>query len=387
VAPDSVMLVILLFAGSAALIVLAIRLRRWLVRAPVILLAMAMCAGAGIGLVNVYYGYYQTWGQLAADLSGSYVPYRTNAMPRRGVDHIIAGRVVTMKLPGTRSGITRQGMVYLPPQYDEPRFAHTRFPVLELIHGSPGQPSDFFAHMDLAGLLDKLIGHHMMGPVIVVTPQMNVGRDYQEGVDGPHARDDTYLTYDVRQDVLAHLRASTDPAQWGIAGYSSGGYCAANLALRHRAEFGAAAIIDGYFRPTDGAAAAALGYNAAAEAANDPILAALALTRSVSPLPAFWISVGTEDPADVAAAQAFADALAGVQQVELVRQVGASHNFYAFRPAVAQAIAWMWRQLAPPDQRVQFPIAAPARDDVLLPQPMPKRPGTRDNLTTSSTHR
>ena len=34
----------------------------------------------------------------------------------------------------------------------------------------------------------------------------------------------------------------------GHGGYSSGGYCAADLALRHPGSFGATAVINGYFR-------------------------------------------------------------------------------------------------------------------------------------------
>jgi poly(3-hydroxybutyrate) depolymerase len=58
----------------------------------------------------------------------------------------------------------------------------------------------------------------------------------------PEGLDDTYLSTDVPTIIRARYRVSTDPAEWGLLGYSSGGYCAANLGLRHRARFGAAAI-------------------------------------------------------------------------------------------------------------------------------------------------
>ncbi len=72
-------------------------------------------------------------------------------------------------------------------------------------------------------------------------------------MNGPRrSGDDTYLTQDVRADALARYRVSLDPSQWGVAGCSSGGFCAANLALRHPGSFGAAAVIEGYFRAADG---------------------------------------------------------------------------------------------------------------------------------------
>ena len=63
----------------------------------------------------------------------------------------------------------------------------------------------------------------------------------------------------------------------GVAGYSSGGYCAANLALRHRGSFGAAAVINGYFRAADGPPARAEQWPAAGSA-NSPLYLAERLT-------------------------------------------------------------------------------------------------------------
>lgn len=56
----------------------------------------------------------------------------------------------------------------------------------------------------------------------------------------------------------------------GPSGYSSGGYCTANLALRHPSSHGAAAIINGYYRAAGGPAGAALGNNQSLEDANSP---------------------------------------------------------------------------------------------------------------------
>jgi pimeloyl-ACP methyl ester carboxylesterase len=202
--------------------------------------------------------------------------------------------------------------------------------------------------------------------VIVVMPTMSVGHHFEECVDVRGALDDTYVTRDVRADVLADFRASRVPAEWGIAGYSSGGYCAANLALRHPASFGAAGIMDGYFRPSDGPAAAALHHDPAGERANDPLLAARRLRTSVAALPSFWVAAGSGDHADLGAARAFTTALHGVEQVNLYRQPGAMHNFYAWAAALPRMLQWLWSQLAPPSLRVQFPITGPVSQSVIV---------------------
>jgi hypothetical protein len=127
--------------------------------------------------------------------------------------------------------------------------------------------------------------------------------------------------------------------------------------MRHRAMFGAAAVMDGYFRPTDGPAAEALHRDPAAEAANDPVLIAAHLSRTAAPLPSFWLAAGTAGPGDLPEAQRFASALHDVEQVALYREHDAGHNFYAWSGALPHALAWLWSQLAAPELRTQFPIA------------------------------
>jgi hypothetical protein len=144
--------------------------------------------------------------------------------------------------------------------------------------------------------------------------------------------------------------------------------------------------MDGYFRPGDGPAAAALHFNPAAERANDPLLAARRLGRSVAALPSFWISAGTGNSADIAAARAFTGALHGVEQVTLFRQPGAGHNFYAWGAATPRMLQWMWTQLAPPELRVRFPISGPVSSTAIpLPAPIlaaPRaHPGSGPNRT------
>jgi enterochelin esterase-like enzyme len=366
--PDSIFLVILLLAAAGGLVFAAVRVRWLAVKIATAALALAFAAVSGIAMVNDYYGYYQTWSQLASDFSGSYPSFdATNASADRRAVASGHGRMEQVRLPGAASGISRSGFVYLPPQYFEAKYAHVRFPVLELLHGSPGTPANWIVQINLAGIMDRLVAHDLAGPMIVVMPAIDSGSRFEDCVDAPGAKDDTYVTQDVRHDVLAHFRAASDPAEWGIAGYSSGGYCAANLALRHRASFGAAAIMDGYFRPADGPAAAALHDDPSAEAQNDPLAAAGRLPRGAGPLPALWVSGDTGSSKYAKGAQAFVRALHGVEAVTFVRQPGAGHNFYAWRAVIPHALAWLWTAVAPPDLRVRFPVAGPVDNSQVVP--------------------
>jgi pimeloyl-ACP methyl ester carboxylesterase len=140
-----------------------------------------------------------------------------------------------------------------------------------------------------------------------------------------------------------------------VAGYSSGGFCAANLALRHRGSFGAAAVINGYFRAADGPAGLALHGSQPLQAANSPLYLAEKLTPDGRPLPAFWVAAGVNDRADYKPATMFAAALNRLQQVPFVK-FNAGDTANAWSAAVPSSLAWLWQQLAPPDLRVLFPI-------------------------------
>lgn len=371
--PNSAWLVILLFLASAAGLVLVGRLRNVYVQVGSAFLAMALATVGGMAVVNDYYGYYQSWGELGADVTGNYTQFTSTALGNRG-DPRLSGKVVGIDLAGPRSAISRRGYVYLPPQYFQRAYRHTRFPVVELLHGSPSYAASWLVHLHAGRLANGLISSRRMGPMVLVMPQTYSGNNYTECLNSRRGADETYLTADIRHDVETRFRVTRDPAQWALVGVSSGGYCAANLGLRHPGGYGAVGIMSGYFRPQDGPAAQVLGGNPGAEAANDPLLRARELHSGSAPLPSFWLSAGTGNRADIAGAIAFARALHGVERVTLDQEPGGGHNFYAFAPAFLRVLTWAWTQIAPPDLRVRFPIAGGVTTRVVTVVPrIPRR--------------
>jgi poly(3-hydroxybutyrate) depolymerase len=368
--PDSRLLTALLVAASAALLVAAIRFRFLPVKVLCGALSVMMAMTGGIAAVNYYYGYYKTWGALWTDFHGGtgnlgVIPPTTTT----STTALESGRFGWTNLPGKLSGYRRLALVYLPPQYGQSRYAQVRFPVVELFHGTPGSPVSWENVLQINRVADTLIARHVIGPMVLVMPSINgSGHDYQDCVNGPGVNDDTYLTQDVRADMLARYRVSNDPYQWGMAGYSSGGYCAANLALRHPSSFGAAAVIEGYFRAADGPAAGALNDNASLETANSPLYLAERLKPgSDGPLPAFWVAAGTSDVSDYQPATMFTAALNRIEQVPFIKLDNAKDSGQAWQAALPDALAWMWQQLASPDLRVQFPVRTQAAGTVTLP--------------------
>jgi S-formylglutathione hydrolase FrmB len=213
---------------------------------------------------------------------------------------------------------------------------------MELIHGSPGQPYDWVGALHVTSALETIVSQHHAHPMILVMPDIN------GGVQRPSSQclnerfglqTDTYLTVDVPTDVVTAFRAQPLGPHWGIGGYSEGGFCAANLALRHPASYGIAASMSGYFQPLPIDGIDPFSGNGVARLANDPMWLA---ERHVAgqPLPAFWLMAGKSDQADVLSTRTMATLLRPFEQVPVVLVPRVEHTFSAWIPAVPKMITW-----------------------------------------------
>ena len=259
-----------------------------------------------------------------------------------------AGVVVQVALQGPVSGFGQpDSYIYLPPQYfTEPT---RRFPVVYLIHGSPGGPIDWFRSARAA---DAGADAARQGtPVIVVAPRASRSwTDDSECVNSPREQVDTYLTRDVPTVVDHLLRTVATPAGRVIGGNSAGGFCALNLGLRHRDVFGAIIDLSGFDHPTyDGGMTGLFGPRAdlaATVRANDP-------SQYVRTLPAgprlnIWLDTGRSDQAArTDAHRMLAQLTAAGQNVQLHERPG-GHEYGVWRPALHQAMLSVARQMAGP---------------------------------------
>jgi enterochelin esterase-like enzyme len=378
VGPTSPLIIAVLLIAAAALLVALAQVGFVAVKILCGALALTVAMFSGLVLVNDYYGYYRTWGDVVKDVTGSGPTHDyagRSLLP--GGQVIENGSVEQISLQGKLSGITRSALVYLPPQYNNPKFRMVRFPVMELFHGSPGKPTDWIRSLHVNLVMDRLIAGHQIGPMVLVMPATSQGNAVEECLNSSRGEDDTYLSTDVPTEIRHKFRVASDPAQWGLMGFSSGGYCAANLALRHPAAFGSAASLDGYYQPLDGPAAAVLQQDPALEQINNPLAAANSLSQSAAPLPSFWLMAGTGG-AESKQAAAFVTAMSHVEQVPLTLVRGANHDFYAWQSVLPQAMEWTWRTLATPDLRTLFPLLAPSEVHT-VPGPLAPPGRTRDN--------
>jgi enterochelin esterase-like enzyme len=371
--PDSRALTALLITVSAILLVGAIRFRLLPVKMLCGALSIVVAMTGGIAAVNYYYGYYTTWSAMWADFHGTNGNLGVISTASSTAPAVGSGRIGWIDLPGKLSGYNRRGLLYLPPQYGEAKYAKVRFPVVELFHGTPGTPLAWNTVLHISQVANSLLAKRLIGPMILVMPAINgSGRDAEECLNKPGLNDQTYVTKDVRADMIAHYRVSQDSYEWGLDGYSSGGYCAANIALQHPGSYGAAAIINGYFVANDGPAASVLNHSGPLETANSPLYLAERLSLSASPLPAFWVAAGTHDLTDYQPATVFAQEVRRVEQVPFVK-FNAGDTANAWSAALPLSLIWMWQQISSPDVRALFPTHGGSATSTTVSVPPVKR--------------
>jgi len=311
----------------------------------VLLLALAMAAYA-----NAYFAYLPKLGDVAGPRPWPVASAQVVSQPvgaavafTQEATYRSRGAVVPLALPGAVSRTpTRGALVYLPPQYfSQPT---RRFPVLYLLHGSPGVPLDWFrgGEAAAAGLTAARAG----SPAILVAPRMSAGwLADSECVDGPALQAESYLVDDVVPDVDRLLRTTRAAVARGVAGNSAGGYCALAVGLRHPAVFSHVAALSPLTMPTYsyGTLADLFGHPADLPAVVERHTPGWLLqhrpdSRSVQ----LRIDVGDADPLQKdARVLAVLDKRVGGHPQLVVRPGG--HTFRVWRPALRDAVGWFAR--------------------------------------------
>jgi S-formylglutathione hydrolase FrmB len=394
---------LLLMVVFGALIVWVALAKQVVFRVLAACLAFLPAMVFGIASVNKFYDYYQTWGGMVSDLTGqgaSTIPKYTvaGAGSHKQFDKDI-GRVTSTAedaqvgylfqttITGLRSHLVRDVYVYLPPQYFQKAYAHYKFPVIELLHGSPGNPQAWVSVLDVIPTFLNLLVAHPSDAAVLVMPDTDGGQQYAlQCLNDPHGiQDMTFVAEDVPEYIARFVRVQPPGRAWGVAGYSEGGYCAANIALQEPDRYGAAGVMSGYFAPIQSQVPAGnkpggtpyltnvFAGQPAQQFMNTPRAYLTKIPVDVQ-LPAFWLAAGAEDKADVSAAANFRQLLKNRQQLQnrellqnrvlvvpfLIVQ-GGGHQGSVWRAALGPMLAWMTPQLAAQAAAADAAAAAAAR--------------------------
>lgn len=243
------------------------------------ILAVPMAALSAALMLNLWVGYFPTvqaaWGQL----TGGPLPGQTDhaTVARMLADQAVPtrGKVLPVNIPSDASKFKHRGeLVYLPPAY----FASNpppALPTVMMIGGQFNTPADWIRSANAITTIDEFAaGNGGNAPIFVFADSGGAFNNDTECVNGVRGNAADHLTKDVVPYMVANFGVSDDPGNWGVVGWSSGGTCALNLAVKYPELFSTFINIDGDLAPNAGTKAQTIerlfGGDAAAYADWDP---------------------------------------------------------------------------------------------------------------------
>ena len=394
---------LLLIVVFAALLVWVAVAKHVVFRVLAACLAFIPAMAFGVAAVNKFYDYYQTWGGMINDLTGqgaSTIPkyaaagIGSNKQFDKDIGRVTStgedaqvGYLFQTTVTGARSHLVRDVYVYLPPQYFQKAYAHYRFPVIELLHGSPGNPQ---AWVDVLGVIPtflNLLEVHPGDAAVLVMPDTDGGQQYglQCLNDPGGIQDMTFVAQDVPDYIARLIRVRPPGRAWGLAGYSEGGFCAANIALQNPLSYGDVGVISGYFAPIPSQVPAGnkpggkpvvvnvFAGHPAQQFINTPYeyVTRVPINELVPP---FWLAAGALDKGDVSGAENFRQLLqTRLADVPLMVIPGGGHEGSVWRAALGPMLNWMTPKLAVQAIRENGGAAAAAQGKTYPPPPRPAR--------------
>ncbi|WP_406197983.1 esterase family protein [Kitasatospora sp. NBC_01560] len=258
----------------------------------------------------------------------------------------VAGQILMTTLNGPKSGVSGKVWVWLPPEYNDPKFARTGFPVLTLFAG--GQSNGYNTWTDdqlpiqqIDAELSKAGKAH---PFIMIMPVQNFNSDEKNALDCAdipgQPKMATWMTEDIPDFVRANYRTVKGRDGWGLMGASTGGFCSAKLALQHPDKYKAAVPIDGYFNPDSGLWK---GHETERQANNPEVLVAQG-KADVKLL----VTAGGANGYETKLVKAWVAKAAPPLSVEYYEQPGGKHLTSDFKKMIPDTLQWLTKNLAGP---------------------------------------
>jgi enterochelin esterase-like enzyme len=271
------------------------------------------------------------------------VRYGTNYWLYRGFDapHDAAyvrsqGTTQEFDLPSPALGGRKQQVyVYLPPGYGT---SDRRYPVLYLLHGTPGRPLAFLETVRMGVVEDELVALHKAQPLVLVMPFGSTGtftdKEWANGI-GKNQGWSTFVWRDLVRAIDARYRTIPSASARAIGGLSEGGFGAINVALHHPHEFSVVESWSGYERPDK--LRSIFGPRLQLLGRNDPMQQVVKegpLLRRLGT--SFWLYSGSSDPLHRQNV-AFAAELARLHVRHRFFEVYGGHNWALWRANASRA--------------------------------------------------
>ncbi|MDP9027358.1 MAG: alpha/beta hydrolase-fold protein [Actinomycetota bacterium] len=258
------------------------------------------------------------------------------------------GLVGTVTIPSTVSQFPARGAyVYLPPAALVPH--PVALPVLIMLSGQPGSPSNVISSGQIATIFDDFAAaHNGLAPIVVAPDQLGAPSRNPMCVDGSLGASASYLTVDVPNWIRSHFTVQTSPGAWAIGGFSQGGTCSIQLGAAHPELFSAIVDISGQIAPKNGGktqtVSLGFGGDIAAYRAALPttVLARNAPYRKM--VAVFGVGQLDSRYGPVAAQMTAAAASAGIHATEAISP-GTGHDWHTVQWVLRNSLGTVYHQL------------------------------------------
>ena len=261
---------------------------------------------------------------------------RRETIPSFGT--IVTDSLISPSLGGQRRTI----LVYLPPTYNTHIGQNKRYPVLYLLHGSPGQAHDWFTAGKANQSADTLIALGKIPELIMVLPDGNgqpgATSEWANSFD-QHQLIESYVVNDIVKYIDSKYRTISDAANRAIGGLSMGGFGATNIAVHHPDIFGSVITLGGYYYAEGGI----WGNNTAYMQQNSPADVLPSNKQAWKLL--FFLGAGTQDQPYYTDTQQFAHELDRLHIAYHLDIQRGYHSWTIWQKQMYNALLWLrWGQ-------------------------------------------
>ncbi|MBB4924753.1 alpha/beta hydrolase [Kitasatospora kifunensis] len=259
-----------------------------------------------------------------------------------------AGPIMETTLAGKKSGVSGQVWVWLPPQYNDPKYAKFGFPVLTLYAGGQSNGYNTWAgtQLQIQEIDAQLAQQQQAHPFIMIMPVQNltdVERKSLDCSDIPgQPKMGTWMSQDVPDFVRANFRTLKARDSWGLMGASSGADCSAKLAMQHPDLFKAAVAIDGDFK----ADSSLWKGHEAEQDANSPDKL---ISTSKADVKMLATVGGGGDASEISVVKKWVANAAAPTTVEYYEQPGGKHLTTDFGKMIPMTLEWLTKNLTGPE--------------------------------------
>lgn len=258
------------------------------------------------------------------------------------------GEVLQSAIPGAVSGFqARRAFVYLPAAYLLKK--RPKLPVLVLVSGQPGEPSDWTVSGHLTAMMDAFAAQHNgLAPVVVMPDANGSVQGNTMCMDTSIAKADTYMSVDVPDWIRKTLDVDDNTKHWAIGGYSFGATCAVQMATRHPETYPNFMSFSSEREPAltvDRSRTIALAFAGNTAAFNAEVPLTLMARRRYPDVTGFF-AAGAGDADYTANAQVLnAAAQASGMHTQLQLVAGAGHSWKVAQGSMPQALDFLARPL------------------------------------------